>query len=55
MIKTLIISLILGIIVGWAIGYIRKEHKKGNKCIGCPYSEQCQKYKDRYEKENIEK
>ena len=51
MIKTIIIFLILGIIVGWAIGYIIKEKKKGTKCIGCPYADQCQKYKDMYNKE----
>ena len=37
----LIIILVLSIIVGSAVFYIYKEKKKGKKCIGCPYSENC--------------
>ena len=29
------------LILGSAILYIRKEKKKGVKCIGCPYASQC--------------
>ena len=28
----------------FAIRYIVKEKKRGNKCIGCPFAESCQKY-----------
>ena len=35
----IIISAILVAVVGAASFYIWKEKKKGNKCIGCPYSE----------------
>ncbi|MCI5614630.1 MAG: FeoB-associated Cys-rich membrane protein [Agathobacter sp.] len=37
--------IIVGIIlflVGLAISYIRKEKKKGNKCVGCPSAGSCQ-------------
>lgn len=34
----IIISAILVAVVGTASFYIWKEKKKGNKCIGCPYS-----------------
>ena len=36
--------LLLGVIlliVGLAAGYVIKEKKKGKKCIGCPYADQC--------------
>ncbi|MGN1266728.1 MAG: FeoB-associated Cys-rich membrane protein [Dorea sp.] len=36
-----IVALILMIIVGAAIIYIRKEKKKGVKCIGCPAAGTC--------------
>ena len=36
-----IVILILVLIVGWAIWYIRKESKKGIKCVGCPYAKGC--------------
>jgi len=32
---------ILGLILGFAIGYIVKSKKKGAKCIGCPYAGEC--------------
>ena len=34
-----IIALIL--IVFFAVRYIYKEKKKGNKCLGCPYAGSC--------------
>ena len=39
----LIIIIALIIILGLAGGYIYKEKKKGNKCIGCPNSSLCSK------------
>lgn len=39
--ENLIIIAIVLIIVGFAAWYIIKEKKKGTKCIGCPYSKQC--------------
>lgn len=38
-----ILILVLAVIVGAAILYIRKEKKKGVKCIGCPYAATCGK------------
>ena len=28
-------------VVGLAVFYVYKAKKKGQKCIGCPYSKQC--------------
>ncbi|MBR3994570.1 MAG: FeoB-associated Cys-rich membrane protein [Clostridia bacterium] len=39
----IIISIILIIIVGSAVGYIIKAKKSGKKCIGCPDSGTCDK------------
>jgi len=33
--------LIIGLILGAAIGYIIREKKKGTKCIGCPHAKTC--------------
>ena len=38
-----IISVILILIIGLAIGYIVKAKKNGQKCIGCPYAKECSK------------
>ena len=32
----IVLVVIIGSIVGFSIGYIVKEKKKGVKCIGCP-------------------
>ena len=37
----LIVTVVLLIILGGAALYIYKEKKRGEKCIGCPYSKQC--------------
>lgn len=37
----IIVILILALILGAAILYIRKEKKSGAKCVGCPYSKTC--------------
>ncbi len=37
----IIITIILLAIIGFAVGYIVKSKKRGEKCIGCPYSKQC--------------
>lgn len=31
----------VGLIVGLAVGYIRRERKNGNGCIGCPDAKTC--------------
>lgn len=41
MIKNIIIIVILIIIIGLAVLYIRKSKKTGIKCIGCPDSKNC--------------
>ena len=38
-----ILILILLVLVGGAVWYIRKEKKKGVHCIGCPMAGQCAK------------
>ena len=37
----IILILIIGLILGLAIGYIVKAKKKGARCIGCPDSGSC--------------
>ncbi len=37
----IIVGFIIVAIVGAAIAYIRKESKRGVKCIGCPDAESC--------------
>lgn len=32
----------VGLVIGLAAGYIRREKKKGKSCIGCPYGGSCQ-------------
>lgn len=38
-----IVIAVLGMIVGAAVLYIRKEKKKGVTCIGCPHAASCGK------------
>lgn len=38
-----IIIVVLVIILGAALSYMRKEKKRGVKCIGCPDAESCAK------------
>ena len=42
--QTIIAVIAVALILFFAIRYIYKEQKKGNKCIGCPFAENCQKY-----------
>lgn len=37
----LITIIIICILIGSAITYIIKSKRKGKKCIGCPYSDNC--------------
>lgn len=37
----LIVIAVLLIILGVAAGYVVKAKKRGQKCIGCPYSKTC--------------
>ncbi len=39
--ENVIIVAVLLVIVGLAARYIYQQKKKGNNCIGCPYSESC--------------
>lgn len=39
--KDIIITLIILLILGVAISYIRRQKKKGVKCIGCPSGKDC--------------
>ena len=39
----MIALLIIVILVAAAVVYIRKEKKRGVKCIGCPYAGECAK------------
>ena len=41
----IIVILILALILGAALLYIRKEKKKGAVCIGCPHAAACAKAK----------
>ncbi len=43
MIADIIVVIILLFAVVGALFYIYRAKKKGRKCIGCPYSEQCGK------------
>ena len=40
-VANIIVILVLALIVGAAILYIRKHSKKGVKCVGCPYASSC--------------
>ena len=42
---TVIGILAVAVILFLAIRYIVKEKKKGNKCIGCPYAESCERFR----------
>jgi radical SAM protein with 4Fe4S-binding SPASM domain len=41
MIENIIIISVLVLIIGAVSFYIYKAKKKGQKCIGCPYSKNC--------------
>ena len=45
-ISTLIAVLALAAILFLVIRYLVREKKKGSKCIGCPYAQECQRYAD---------
>lgn len=38
----IIVIAVIVLIVGAAVAYIVKAKRKGQKCIGCPYSSSCQ-------------
>ena len=42
---TVIAIIAVAVIVFLAARYIYKEKKKGNACIGCPYSDQCPRHR----------
>lgn len=37
----IILLIVLIVIVGAAVVYIVREKKRGVKCVGCPYAQQC--------------
>ena len=39
--ENIIVLAVVGLIVGFAAGYIYKKKKQGVKCIGCPDSKTC--------------
>ncbi len=39
--ENIIVLVVVGLILGCAIGYIYKAKKSGAKCIGCPDSKTC--------------
>lgn len=39
--ENMIIIVILVSIIGGVVWYLRKAKKRGETCIGCPYSKQC--------------
>ncbi|MBQ6815804.1 MAG: FeoB-associated Cys-rich membrane protein [Clostridia bacterium] len=41
--ENIIIILIVAAVLAAAVCYIVKQKKKGSKCIGCPYAENCNK------------
>ena len=43
-ISNIIVIVVLVLVVGGACLYIRKEKKKGVKCIGCPSAGSCPKH-----------
>ena len=43
----IVVAVVLAILAA-AIIYIRKEKRKGIRCIGCPSAGQCQKYSKKH-------
>ncbi|MBR5451647.1 MAG: FeoB-associated Cys-rich membrane protein [Clostridia bacterium] len=39
--KNAIVIIILAAVLGFAIYYLVKSKKRGDKCIGCPYAKTC--------------
>ncbi len=39
--ENIIVIAVVAVIICLAAGYIYKQKKKGNKCIGCPYGKSC--------------
>lgn len=42
MIEDVILIVTIALIIGGAVAYIIKAKKSGQKCIGCPYSKNCE-------------
>ena len=42
---TVVAVIAIIVVVFFAARYIYKEKKKGNACIGCPYSDQCPRHR----------
>ena len=39
--ENFVVVIVLLAVVGLAVGYIRREKKRGVKCVGCPYANEC--------------
>lgn len=39
--ETYIVLAVILSVIGLAVWYVIREKKKGKKCIGCPYADQC--------------
>ena len=39
--ENVVIIAVVAVIIGFAAGYIYRQKKRGNKCIGCPYADSC--------------
>ena len=39
--EEIIVILIIAAILGFAVAYIVNAKRKGQKCVGCPYSKGC--------------
>ena len=37
----IIALVVIGLLVGGAVAYIIRAKKRGQKCVGCPYSKEC--------------
>lgn len=42
----IIVIVILAILIGFAVVFIIRAKKRGQRCIGCPYSGQCPSQKN---------
>ncbi len=45
MTANIILILILAAIVGSAVWYLVRAHRRGQKCVGCPYCKECGDHK----------
>ena len=39
--ENLIIAAVIAAVIGGIVIYLIKAHKRGEKCVGCPYAKKC--------------